>query len=824
LVLRLETLWFDVKITSRTLARSPGFTTIAILTLALGIGATTTVFSVVNAVLIRPLPYENPDSLVIIHEINPSFGSNPIHVPSGDVATFQRETHTFELVAAFRTTEMDLASGGISERIRAARVSWTIFPLLGITPALGRAFAPEEDEPAPTAAILSYGLWQRRFGSKAATVGSTIVLDRRVYTVIGVMPKRFTFPTQGLSGMESPELWVPVGFTAQDLATTGDYFQYGVVARLKAGVSLARAQSVAETLAQRIQQGYSPEQREMKIGVVITPLRDAVIGHVATTILFIFAAAGLVLLIACVNIVHLLLVRVMRRQGEIGLRFAFGMRGVHLLRQLVIENVLLVGSGGLLGLLAAYFCNELLVVSSSLDVPRFAESSIDAHVALFTVGLSLFIAFAVSLVPLWAARDIKVVEILKEGGRNAVGGRGAKTLRRILVISETALAFGLAAAAGLLIHSFVLVRSTDPGFRFQQVIGFSIALPRLEYSQPEQRRSFYRELENRIANLSGVKSVGLATDLPFVIYPERRMFTPETHSTWDRVELTFCSNSVVSDNYFRTLGIPLLKGRYFTPADNRGSMPVVIVSESIVKRLWPNHDPIGRRLKWGRAESDAPWLTIVGVVGDVKQGALDVTAMPHIYGPYEQVPDPGLLGMPSVVVVARTEGDPVRLVPALRAEIGKLDPLLAIGHLHSMSEAIDASLFQRRFNLILLLAFALLALVLASTGLYGIMSHGVISRQHEIGTRIAVGATRINILAMIVREGVKLVCIGLGTGTVFVLALTRVMHSMLYGVRTLDPLAFGAAGVVLLGSALAATSIPALRAMRIDPGRLLRST
>lgn len=822
-MLRLGTMWFDLKVTSRTLARSPGFTAITVLTLALGIGATTTVFSVVDAVLIRPLPYERPDSLVIIHEINPTFGSNPIHVPSGDVATFQRENDTFELVAAFRTTEMDLASGGIPEHIRAARVSWTIFPLLGITPAIGRTFAPDEDRPAPTAAILSYGLWQRRFGSKAAAVGSTILLDRRAYTVVGVMPKQFTFPTQGLSAMESADLWVPVGFTAQDLATTGDYFQYGVVARLKAGISLARAQSVAGTLAHRIQQGYSPEQREMKIGVVITPLREAVVGNVATTILFIFAAAGLVLLIACVNIVHLLLVRVMRRQGEIGLRFAFGMRSVRLLQQLVIENVLLVGSGGLLGLVAAYFCNRLLVLSSPLDIPRFAESRIDPHVALFTVGLSLFIAFAVSLVPLWATRDIQVVEILKEAGRHALSGVGARTLRRILVISETTLAFGLVAVAGLLIHSFVLVRNTDPGFRSRQVLGFSIALPRIEYSQPQQRRSFYRELDDRIADLGGVDSVGIATDLPFVIYPERRMFTPETHSTSQRAQSNFCSNSVVSENYFRTLGIPLLKGHYFTPADNGNSMPVMIVSQSIAQRLWPDQDPIGKRLKWGSAESDAPWLTIVGVVGDVKQGALDVTAMPHSYEPYEQVPDSSLLAMPSLAVVVRTFGDPVTLVPALRAEIGKLDPLLAIGHLHSMSEAIDTSLAQRRFNLTLLLAFAALALILASTGLYGIMSHGVVSRQREIGTRIAVGASRVNVLSMIIREGVKLVSIGLGTGTVFAFVLTRVMHSMLYGVRTFDPLTFMVAGVVLLGSALAATSVPALRAVRIDPARLLRS-
>ena len=808
----------DVRYGLRMLAKNPGFTAVAVLTLALGIGANTAIFSVVDAVILRPLPYKDPARLVLVKERIPMATPEPIPVCAPDAVQFQRQNQVFESVAAFRGGQFDLSGEGEPERIPAERVNAGLFSLLGVQPVVGRAFTADEDQPGHSLAILSYALWQRRFGARPDVVGRTVTLDRQPYTVIGVMPRSFVFPLRGMEQGDAADVFVPIAFTHDELSAVGDNFNNSVLARLKPGITLARANTDVDAIAYRILQTYPPEFRDrIKLEAIALPLSGQVVGRVRTLLLLLLGAVGFVLLIACANVANLLLTRAAHRQREIAVRLALGAGRLRLLRQLAAESMLLALLGAGLGLLLAFGIMQGLVGWMPANIPRVHAIGLDLPVLAFTLTLAVLTGLAFGVVPTLAASRTDLNSTLKEGGRSAQRGPQHRSLRSALVVAEVALSLVLLVGAGLLVRSFERLLATQPGFRPEHVLTASLSVPQVQYKQDQQIRSFYRELIARLQQLPGVKAIGASTDLPLEAGWEE-LFTPEGYQPPPGAGLNLCSHSVILGDYLQALGVPLLRGRYFTEQDKPGSTPALIVSESLAKRYWPNQDPIGKRLKTGPPESKDPWLTIVGVVGDVKQGPLDAPTMQHTYESYEQRGLPGN----SLNVAARAAGNPASLASALRAAVWGLDGQLAVAQVRTMGQVIDESTTPRRFNLFLLVAFAALAVALAAIGIYGVISYSVAQRTHEIGIRMALGAERSRVLQFVIGQGFKLTLMGVGLGILGALALTRFLSSLLYGVKPTDPLTFVTVTLILTVVALLACYIPARRATKVDPMVALR--
>lgn len=808
----------DIRYGLRTLRKNPGFTAVAVLTLALGIGANTAIFSVVDAVVLRPLPYQNPDRLVMVKESIPLAGPDPIPVCAPDVMTFQRQNQAFESVAAFRGGQFDLSGQGEPERITAERVNSGLFSLLGVEPALGRAFTADEDTPGHALAILSDALWRRRFGAEPGVVGRTVSLDRKPYTVIGVMPPGFAFPLRGMEQGDAADVFVPIAFTKDQLADEGDNFDYSVVARLKSGTNLARANADVNAIAYRILQTYPPEYRDrIKLGAVALPLSGQVVGKVRTLLLLLLGAVGFVLLIACANVANLLLTRASHRQSEIAIRLALGAGRSRLVRQLVTENLLLALAGAGLGLILALEIMPGLVAWMPANIPQVHPIGLNLSVLIFAMALAPLTCLIFGVAPVVAAARSDLNSTLKEGGRSAQQGRRHDGLRSALVVAEVALSLVLLVGAGLLVRSFERVLTTSPGFEPSHLLTASLSLPETEYKQEQQIRGFYRELLSRLENVPGVKSVGASTDLPLEA-GWNHIFTPEGNQAPAGGGLNLSWHSVVLGNYLQTIGVPLVRGRYFNSQDTPNSTHVLIVSESLARRYWPNRDPIGKRLKWGPPESKDAWLTIVGVVGDVKQGALDAPTIQHTYESYEQHNIPGN----AMNVAVRAAANPAGLASALRAAVWGLDRQLAVAQIRTMDELIGESTAPRRFNLYLVAAFAGLALALAAIGIYGVISYSVAQRTHEFGIRIALGAERGDVLGHVVGQGAILMGLGILIGIIGALGLSRLMANMLYGVKPTDPATLIAVSLILTAVALLACYIPARRATKIAPMVALR--
>ena len=808
----------DLRYGLRMLAKNPGFTAVAVLTLALGIGANTAIFSVVDAVVLRPLPYKDPDRLVMVKERIPLVTPEPIPVCAPDVIQFQRQNEVFESVAAFRGGQLDLSGGREPERITAERVNANLFSLLGVQPLVGRAFTADEDQPGRSLAILSYPLWQRRFGANPDVVGRTVNLNRQAYTIIGVMPQSFVFPLQGMQQGDAADVFVPMAFTREELGNEGDNFNYSVLARLKPGTSLARANADADAIAYRILQTYPPQFRDrIKLGAVALPLSGQVVGGVRLLLLLLLGAVGFVLLIACANVANLVLTRAAHRQREIAVRLALG-AGMHrLLRQLAAENLLLAVAGAGLGLPLAFAITHGLVRWMPANIPRVHAIELDLAVLAFTLTLAVLAGLVFGVLPALAASRTDLHSTLKEGGRSTQQGPQHHRLRSVLVVAEVALSLVLLVGAGLLVRSFARVLATRPGFEPESVLTASLSLPEAQYKQDQQIRGFYRDLMARLQELPGVKAAGASTDLPLQA-GWNHVFTPEGYQPPPGAGLNLCYHSVILGDYLQTMGVPLLRGRYFSEQDTPGSTPVLIVSESLAKRYWPNQDPIGKRLHWGPPESKDAWLTIVGAVGDVKQGPLDAPTIQHTYESYVQHDVPAN----TLNVAVRAAGDPVSLTSALRAAVWGFDHQLAVAEVRTMSQVISESTAPRRFNLFLLSAFAALALVLAAIGIYGVLSYSVTQRTHEIGIRMALGAQRGEVLRQVVEQGLLLLGVGIVIGIAGALALTRFLASLLYEVRPVDPLTFAAVSAILAGIALLASYIPARRATKVDPMVALR--
>ena len=636
--------------------------------------------------------------------------------------------------------------------------------------------------------------------------------------MIGVMPHDLIFPLPGMDQGEAADLFVPMAFTHDDLSNIGDNFNYGVIARLKSGVSLANAKRELEVIAHRIQETYPAQFRSsINLGAVALPLNSKVAGNSRRPLLLLLGAVGFVLLIACANVANLLLSRAAGRQREIAVRLAVGAGKTQLFWQFLTESLLLSISGAALGLMVASESTQLLVKLLPADIPPAHVIGLNLPVLGFALTLAVFTGLIFGLAPaLWAWRT-DLNRTLREGGRNAVFGPQHHRLRSALVVGQIALSLVLLVGAGLLVRSFAHVLETNPGFQPEHVLTASLSLPVSQYQKSEQIRAFYQQLMARVETMPGAKWAGGSSDLP-LHGSWVELFTPEEYQSPPGAGLNKCNQSVILGNYLQTMGIPLLRGRTFTEWDNSSSTPVLIVSESLAKQYWPGLDPIGRRLMLGTPQSDAPWLTIVGVVGDVKQGALDEDTALHTYAPFLQ--QKSLFN--SLNVTVRAVGEPAELASSLRAAIWGLDDQLAVAQVRTMDEIVGESTAPRRFNLYLLAGFAVTALMLAAIGIYGVIAYSVGRRTQEIGIRLALGAGRFDVLLLILKPGFALTLAGTGLGIAAALALIRLMSAMLFGVRPTDPLTFAAVSVVLVLVSLLASYIPARRAAKVDPMVALR--
>jgi putative ABC transport system permease protein len=823
----LETLFQDLRYGLRQLRRNPGFTAVAILTLALGIGANTAIFSVVNAVLLRPLPFRNPSGLITLHEELPKQGFPNMDFSPPDFAVFEHNQRSFSGIGAFRVEHVDISGRGEPERVAAARISWPLFPMLGIGPVLGRTFNAQEGVPGSNVVILSYGLWQHRYGGDSGIVGRTIQINRQPYSIIGVMPGNFEFPLRGLQeNNSSAALWVPIAFTPTELKGWGGSYFFGVIGRLRSGVTLNQARSEAGSLSSVLVSRYPAAiagwVRRGQLTITAARLQDEVIGPVRTLLLVLMSAVGFVLLIACSNISTLLVSRAAARQREIAVRTALGATKLRLARQMLTESIVLGLGGGAIGLIVGIYGRNFLLtlVPPSIPLPRHVP--LDGGVLVFALASSILAALFFGMAPAFLVSARSVQGALQKGGRSGAAD-GFQRVQGFFVTSEFVLALILLVGAGLLIRSFGKLLEARPGFRPDHVLTLNVPLPRQAYSHASQVTSFYATLLQRVSNLPGVQTTGLSSDLP-LHGREGVSITVEGRTNGEANTPQAITQSWIVGDYFLTMGIPLLQGRWFAPEDRLGSQPVAIVSLSMARKFWPNESAIGKHIRWG---VKAPWQTIIGVVGNVSQGPLSQPLAPHVYRPYMQLPGFFLENDPfsdwhAMNIAVRTRADPVSLTSAVVAQVHSLDGELAVANIQTMTHVIRSSRAGPRFNTILLGGFAGLALVLAAIGVYGVLAYAVARRTHEIGIRMALGAQKRDVLRMVIGQGLKLCLFGVAIGIAGAFAVSRFLSSMLYGVKPTDPLTFVAVSLILIAVALLACYIPARRAAKVDPMVALR--
>ena len=818
----------DLRFGLRVFRKSPGFTAVAVLTLALGIGSTTAIFSILNAVLLRPLPFKDPSRLVILHEGIPKMSYPKMDFSPPDLAVFTRGQKSFSAIGAFQNEHVNISGEGEPERITAARVSASLFPMLGGQPMLGRMFSLDEDAPGHQLAILSYGLWQRRYGSTPNIVGRTIELDRQPYVVVGVMPREFVFPLAGPEVNGSPaDLWVPMAFTSNELQDWGGSYFTSVVGRLRPGINLAQARGESDALARRIIDSYpaiiAGWARQGQLGIAISPFQEDIVGSVRTLLLVLMAAVTFVLLIASANVATLFLSRAATRQREIAVRTALGATQRRLVRQMLTESLLLALGAGALGFLLALWARNFLPALAPSSVTLPSHISVDAGVLAFAIGIALLTALLFGIAPAFQAPVASVQRSLQESGRSATTSRSRHRLQGSFVSAEFALALVLLVGAGLLIRSLAKLLEADPGFRPDHILTLSVPLPRQAYPHAAQVQGLYKELLDRVSNLPGVESASVSNDLPLNAREEVSINIEGKGNAEGQTPQAICQSWLMG-NYFQTMGIPLLEGRWFTPQNHSGSEQVGVVSLSAAKKFWPGEDAIGKRIRWG---ANGPWETVVGVVGDVSEGPLNKPLIPHVYRPYEQVSGPFLEVDPfgdwhAMNLALRTQSDPASLTSAVVAQVHSLDRDLPVVNIRTMIEVISSSVAGPKFSTFLLGIFAGMALFLAAIGIYGVLAFTVTRQTHEIGVRLALGAQRRDVLGLVLRQGARLALIGVGCGAVAAVFLTRLMVSLLYGVSATDPITFGGVTLVLVGVALLACYLPARRAMRVDPMVALR--
>src|SRR5258705_1689078 len=799
----METLLRDIQYGMRSLWKRPGFTVVALVALALGIGANTAIFTLVNAVLVQPLPFGEPDRLVWMWGNFP--GGNRASVSPLDYLNYRQQNSTFEEFAASFSfpLSLNLTGSGEPERLSVGGVTGNYFQTLGVKPMLGRTFLLENESPGhDQVAVLSYGLWQRRFGGDPTIVNKTVMLDGKSCEVLGVMPKDFSFP-------QGAELWIPINFDRSPGMKQRKAHFLRPIARLKAGVTLAQAQADTDAVALRLAEQYP--QTDTGWNLRLVSLREQLVGNTRPTLLILFGAVGFVLLIACANVANLLLVRAAARQKEIALRTALGAGRFRIVRQMITESVLLALAGGALGTLLAVWGVDLLVTLSADNLPPTAQVRIDATVLGFTLLISVLTGVLFGLAPALRTVKLNLSESLKEGGRS--GGEGAQRnrTRSALVVLESAIAVVLLIGAGLLIRSLIQLQNTSPGFDAHNMLTMRVDLPQQKYGTPDRTTSFFQQLEGRIGSLPGVETVGLVSELPLSGQPNDMPYTVEGRPPVSMDQAYDDDFRMVNQQYFRALRIPLLSGRNFTEQEVRQSAKVLLISELLAEQVFPNEDPIGKRLVMAMGNQA---FEIIGIVGDVRHRALASQPSAAMYMPTIES------GWMNVVI--RTQSDPLSIAGAVRREVQAIDPDQPVAAVKTMDQWLESSVSAPRYRTTLLALFALVALVLASTGIYGVMSYSVGQRTHEIGVRMALGAQQRDVLKLVVRQGMVLVLIGVGVGLLGALALTRVMSTLLFGVTAKDPMTFAAVATLLAVVAFVACYIPARRATKVDPLVALR--
>ena len=826
----LDLLRGDVRYGLRNLRRSPAFAVTAVLALAVGIGANTAVFSIVNGVLINALPYEHPEQLVVVFEKVPGAPVDKFDFSAPDFEIMREAARSYAGIAAFRNATYELSGIAAPERLDAARVSPEIFGVLGVSPMLGRAFTPDEDRETAKVAVLSYGLWTRAFGRDPSMVGRAITLDRQPYTVIGIMPERFEFPPRGSPNNGRPAaLFLPIAFSPIERRSFGSMYNNTVIARLKPGVSIEQARGELGSLAKTIAERYPPAMREwtQQLSLPMSPYADDIVGRSRRLLLVLMGAVGIVLLIGCVDVANLMLTRAGSRQRELAVRSALGASPARVVRQLLTEGLLLAAIGGAAGVLLAYWTMQALLAFAGDTLPRAESIGFDARVVAFAVVLALITPLVFGVVPALRAALRSTFEALKDGGRSAAPGHGRHRLLGSLVVAQFALALMLSVGAGLLVRSFVRLLGTEPGFRVEQVVSARTMLPAGRYASGQQVKAFYQQAVDAARAIPGVTAAGAGNDLPLNVL-ERRTFTPDASA--QRIDLLsrVIANTWTAGSYFEALGIPLKQGRFFTDSDGRTGERVIIINEMLARSLWPTQSAVGRQIKWGGETSPAPWMTIVGVVGNVKQATLDRPTIAQAYEPFYQLSDPIAANtiislFRTVNLVVRSDREPDALVARVREEIQRLDPALPITHARALTDLVGESVKPQRFSMTVVGLFAIVALALAAIGIYGVLANVVSQQTHEIGVRMALGARASAVTWSVLRRALVLMAIGVAIGTAGALALTRVMAGLLYEVRPTDAATFAGAAVLLALLAVAASLIPAWRATRVDPLIALRA-
>lgn len=806
----------DIRYAFRMLLKRPGFTVIVVLTLALGIGANTTIFSALDAVLLNPLPYKDADRLVVMWETNKHLGPemwDRNEVAIGNFLDWRSRNQSFDQIGALFDTAMNLTGVGEPQRVQSCVVTTNFFQVLGVQPMLGRSFLPEEEKPgAPFSVILSHDLWQRQFGADPNVINKTLTLNAHQVAVVGVMPPGFElqFPTS-----KHVEMWVPfiIDVADPDYHDRSQNFLY-TVARLKPGVSQDQAQAEMNLIAGQLQQQFPDTNAER--GVRVVPLHKQIVGNVESYLYMLFAAVGFLLLIACTNVAGLLLARVTARHREVAIRIAVGASRWRLIRQLLTESVILSALSGLLGLLLAYGGVKLLIALTPSEVPRLHEIGLHVPVFIWTLTISIMTGLLFGLAPAIQASKPDLNTALKESSGRNHGSFQGSGLRNLLVVSEVAVALLLLVGAGLMTKSFLRLQQVDPGFEATNLLSMNIALPTSKY-RPQQANIFYDQLLERLRNLPGVKSVAGIDVLPLGNGNVSSRFLVDGAPFVPLADRPYAGVRVVTPDYFQTMSIPTLKGRSFTEQDRENTPPVIIVNEALANRYWPNEDAIGKRLgSFEEVSGKQEWLEIVGVVGNVRHKALELEVMPEVYFPHHQSPGNFMN------LVVRTTSDPVSMVPAIRSQVLSVDKDQPMSDIMTMDQRVAKSVAAKRFVMFLLGAFSILALGLAAVGIYGVMAYLVTQRTQEIGVRMALGAQRRDVLNLVVKKGMALAIIGTAIGLVASLALTRLMRSLLFEVTPTDWLTFVTASTVLLIAALLASYIPARRATKVDPLTALR--